>query len=147
MAAGKKTDPKKLDAFLDELAAGNATKHACEAADIGRTTVYELRAADSDFAARWKAAEDEGVEVLEQEARRRAVDGVERPVTIAGERELVREYSDTLLIFLLKAKRPGIYREHFKHEHSGPDGGPIELAVAGARDKLAARLDSGAPAK
>jgi hypothetical protein len=34
-------------------------------------------------------------------------------VTVAGKRELVREYSDTLLIFLLKGLRPAKYRERY----------------------------------
>jgi hypothetical protein len=34
-------------------------------------------------------------------------------VTVAGKRELVREYSDTLLIFLLKGRRPAKYRERY----------------------------------
>jgi hypothetical protein len=34
-------------------------------------------------------------------------------VTVAGKRELVREYSDTLLIFLLKGMRPAKDRERY----------------------------------
>jgi hypothetical protein len=32
---------------------------------------------------------------------------------VAGKRELIREYSDTLLIFLLKGLRPAKYRERY----------------------------------
>ena len=58
------------------------------------------------------AAQDEAVQVLEDEAVRRAYEGVEKPVTVAGQREFVREYSDTLLIFLLKGARPQKYRDN-----------------------------------
>ena len=47
--------------------------------------------------------------------------------TVSRKRELVREYSDTLLIFLLKSHRPGVYRETLRQEHSGPGGGPIPI--------------------
>jgi hypothetical protein len=135
-----KTDAKKLDTFLDRLSDGHTVKNACKEAGIGRRTAYDLRENDQAFATRWAEAEDEGVEVLEQEARRRAVDGVEDFKMAGDERVPVLRYSDTLLIFLLKAKRPGIYREHFKHEHSGPDGGPIAVEVAQVRDRLSSRL-------
>lgn len=36
---------------------------------------------------------------------------VERPVTVAGNREVIREYSDRMLEMLLKAHRPEKYRE------------------------------------
>jgi hypothetical protein len=37
----------------------------------------------------------------------------------------VREYSDTLLIFLLKGMRPQKYRDQARVEHTAPDGGGI----------------------
>lgn len=49
---------------------------------------------------------------LEQEAIRRAVDGTNKPVFFQG--EIVgfeKEYSDTLLVLLLKAHKPDKYRE------------------------------------
>ena len=39
------------------------------------------------------------------------------------------ESSDTLMMFLLKAHRPAVYRERPRVEHSGPDGAAIPLAV------------------
>ena len=35
------------------------------------------------------------------------------------------EYSDTLLIFLLKGVRPQKYRDNVRQEISGPDGSPL----------------------
>lgn len=59
---------------------------------------------------------------LEDEARRRAVEGVARPITVAGEREVVRDYSDALLVRMLKRFIPD-YRDSIKvdqkTEHSG----------------------------
>ena len=50
------------------------------------------------------------------------MEGVERPVTVAGKKEVVREYSDRLLIELAKAHIPE-YRPSFRvdqtTEHAG----------------------------
>ena len=58
------------------------------------------------------AVQEQVTQALEDEAIRRAYHGVQRPVTIAGKRELVTGYSDTLLIFLLKGARPHKYRDN-----------------------------------
>ena len=66
---------------------------------------------------------------LELEARRRAVEGTERPVFYqGGEVGYVREYSDTLLIFLLKAHRPNKFRERVEHEHKVPQAIEVKLS-------------------
>ncbi len=70
-------------------------------------------------------AKDEAFDALEGEAHRRAVVGVLKPVYQGGQRVgAIREYSDTLLIILLKAGRPEKFRDRF--EHVGRGGGPIE---------------------
>lgn len=57
---------------------------------------------------------------MEREAYRRAVDGVEKGVYYKGDRIATEhEYSDTLLIFMLKARAPEKYRENLKVDHSG----------------------------
>lgn len=59
-------------------------------------------------------------EVLEQEAWRRAVTGTLKPVYQGGEQVgTVREYSNTLMIFLLKGANPEKYRERVQQQHSG----------------------------
>jgi hypothetical protein len=45
--------------------------------------------------------------------------------------------SDVLLIFLLKAGRPEVYRDHHRVEHTGPGRGGLDAEV---------RLDEGARA-
>jgi hypothetical protein len=69
-------------------------------------------------------------------AIRRAYEGVERPVTVAGKRELVREYSDTLLIFLLKGLRPAKYRERYDVVVEAGDS--LVQAIARGRARAAA---------
>ena len=73
---------------------------------------------DPKYAERFDQLRQERVEEFEAEAARRAVTGVERPVTVAGEHVVVREYSDTLLILLLKANRPEKYKDRQAIDHS-----------------------------
>lgn len=80
-----------------------------------RSVVYEWREQEPDFAKAWDAALDRGSDALEDEAVRRAHDGVVKPVYQKGMRcGTIREYSDTLLIFMLKARRPKRFRDNIK---------------------------------
>ena len=99
---------------------------ACAASNVGRSTVYKWQEHDAEFSAAFGVAQVEAVEALEAEAYRRAVEGVEEPVTAAG-RGIVgytKKYSDTLLIFLMKGAAPHKYRDRL--EHTGKDGAAIE---------------------
>ena len=93
---------------------GNITT-AAALTGITRKTAYDARWTDPAFEREWEEAEDQAVELMEAEARRRAVHGTPRPVFHNGQQvgETI-EYSDVLLIFLLKAHRPEKYRE--RHE-------------------------------
>jgi len=108
----KKTD-KKGDAFIQSLiATGGNVSEACKAESIGRTAAYRWRNDDPEFASRWDAAVEVGVDQLETEARRRAFKGVKKPVYQGGKLVgHIQEYSDTLLIFLLKGNRKEKYSE------------------------------------
>jgi hypothetical protein len=86
---------------------------AAQAAGVHRSRHYDWLKKDPAYVSAFVAAQDEAVQALEDEAVRRAYEGVEKPVTVAGQREFVREYSDTLLIFLLKGARPQKYRDNF----------------------------------
>lgn len=81
---------------------GNVSK-ALLAANLKRTTAYRLFKEDQEFANEWIDAQELATDELFTECRRRAVEGVERPVYQNGKLVgTVREYSDTLLIFALK---------------------------------------------
>lgn len=126
--------PKKADRFIEALlgTGGNVTR-ACEAAALSKVAAYEWRKNDEAFAIRWEDAVEAGTEELEQEARRRAYEGVDEPVFYKGDEcGLVRKYSDTLMIFLLKARKPDKYRDNIKHELSNPDGSPLMQPIADA---------------
>lgn len=95
---GTRRTPKKVtqgEQFIEALAEHGNVRTACRIAVVGRSTVYAWRQEDATFSAAWETALAEAVEVLEEEARRRAL-RAEKP-------------SDTLLIFLLKSLRPQRY--------------------------------------
>lgn len=124
------TPEKRKELFLARLRKEPNITVAARAAGWARGYVYELRDDDPEFAAAWQEALDESVDLAESEVHRRAFKGSLKPVYQGGVRVgSIREYSDTLAIFLLKAHRPEKYRENLRHEHSGPGGGPIETAA------------------
>jgi hypothetical protein len=112
-------DTPKKGKFIAELKkTGNVSK-AAELAKVARKTVYRWKDDDTKFADAWKAAIDEAADSLEEEARRRAVEGVKKPIYQGGKRiGYVQEYSDTLLIFLLKGAKPDKYRERYENNQN-----------------------------
>ena len=94
---------------------------------IGRRTHYDWLAHDDEYARRFAEADVVAIDKLEEEARRRALAGVNEPVFYQGKIVgHVARKSDTLLIFLLKGKRPEVYTE--RHEHTGAHGQAIRVA-------------------
>lgn len=95
-------------AFLSALSQHGSKRRAMEQAGVSREQVDRLREADPAFSAAFDAAVEEAADRLEQEARRRAVEGVDRPVYQGGVHVGdVREYSDRLLEVMLKARVGG----------------------------------------
>ena len=107
---------RKQDVFLAAFAKHATVSAAATAVRVSRRTHYNWLETDEGYAARFKEVEEGVTEALEAEARRRAQVGVEEPVHYQGKRvDTIRRYSDTLLIFLLKARRPDVYRERLDH--------------------------------
>jgi len=98
---------------------------------IGRNTVYKWIREDKKFAADLDAAKVEACLSLEDEAVRRARYGVDKPVYQRGVCVgHVREYSDTLLIFLLKCWNRARYGDRSQLGIEIPKGTiPIKLSV------------------
>lgn len=114
--------------FLATLAKTGNVSAAAKAAKIHRDTAYQHRTDDEAFRKAWALAQEESADELEAEARRRAMKGTKKPVYQQGKLVgHVQEYSDTLLIFLLKGNNPEKFRERSSVEHSGPAGGPIAV--------------------
>jgi hypothetical protein len=124
-------DPREgwEETFLEQLReTGNVCKSYRAAGIRARSWVYERRA-DPEFARRWDEALADWADGIEAEAYRRAVTGTEKPLSHKGELtgDTVREYSDQVLIVLLRGAKPEKYRETVAHRHGGPDGGPIPV--------------------
>jgi hypothetical protein len=123
MAAPKKSEWKPK--FLEQLREHANVSKAAREAVVTRQMAYHERQGHKALEL-WDDAIEEGVDNAEEEAYRRAVHGVEKPVHYQGERvDKIQEFSDTLLIFLLKGRRSQIYGD--KKKLVGPDEGPIQV--------------------
>ncbi|HZQ65652.1 MAG TPA: hypothetical protein VFA66_10545 [Gaiellaceae bacterium] len=119
--------------FLEALAAGWSVTHAALRAGVARQRLYERRETDEGFAEAWADAYRQGTDALEDEARRRAVEGWEEPVFQRGELVgHVRRYDSRLLEFLLRARDPARFRENATVEVTGGGGGPVRVRREGA---------------
>lgn len=107
-----KLTSKRRELFLGVLRAGKSVSAGASAIRVSRAGLYAARARDKNFAALWDQAIEHGTDLLEDEAVRRGFKGTLRPIYQGGKRVgTIREYSDVLLIFTLKARRPGKFRE------------------------------------
>lgn len=121
--------------FLKELRDnGGFVGKACEVVAVSKQTVYNWRQSDPQFEAEWDRAVELATEDLEKEVRRRALLGVEEPVFYQGEIcGTVRKYSDSLLMFAIKARKPE-YRDRITVDVNKLDADiERELALLTAR--------------
>ena len=139
---GKIRHPKKR-AFLAAMANTANVLRAAEIAGMDRDNHYLWLKKDPAYAAAFEIAWQRGADALEAEAVRRAYEGVTKPIFHGGKRAIdvvqnpdgslkrdefgkpigipaaVREYSDTLLIFLLKGRNPAVFGDRTALEHGG----------------------------
>ena len=81
---------------------------------------------DEDYAERFHDAHIVCCDLLEAEARRRAVEGVEEEIYFQGEVVGSKmKYSDTILMFLIKGALPDKYAD--RKQLSGYNGGALEI--------------------
>jgi hypothetical protein len=108
MANRLKVTTEKKAVFLDMVVktGGNVTK-AAKAVGLAPKSLYEHRNKNDAFRSAWDEAVKQGADLLIEEAMRRAVKGVLDPVYqggfCVGHK---RQYSDSLLMFLIKGRRP-----------------------------------------
>lgn len=173
MARPTKRSPKRDDLFFQALAADGVVGRACELAGYARFSVYDYRRKDPEFRQRWAEALERSTERLEAEAFRRANEGHSsyvvsngrvvhlevykrdsegnivvgtdgKPIILERKPLVERKHSDTLMIFLLKARRPEKYRDRFDL-NVGPKAEPTaeELSDTELMDLI--RRDNAAP--
>ena len=149
--------PKKPSAFLAAYVLTASITKAAKAARVDRGLHYRWLKDDDAYVIAFAEAEEQAAQTLEDEAVRRAHEGVSEPLVyqrqfsykqrakkdgagndllIDGKKQYesygapicVNKKSDTLMMFLLKGFRPDRYRDRVSAELSGPDGGPIPTA-------------------
>ena len=125
--------PKKSEwkpRFVESLREVGNVSAAARHAGVSRQTVYKERKSSEQFRDAWDDAMEEAMDLLEAEARRRAVEGTHKPVFYKGAAVgEIREYSDTLTIFLLKGRRSDVFGDRVKQEITGDRGGPVTVRV------------------
>lgn len=137
MAATKRAAWKAV--FIEVLERTGNVVFACKQAHITRSVAYAARSRSEKFATEWDEAIEIAVAQLEEEARRRAAEGVQEPVFFQGSVSgYVTRYSDSLLMFLLKAHAPEKYRERSQVEHAGK----VDVRTL-SDDELRAIVDAG----
>jgi hypothetical protein len=107
----------KKRAFLVAYSECGNIVRAAAAAGVHRSSHFHWVKGDEAYADAFREAERMAGFLLEAEARRRAAEGIDKPVYYQGQVVgTVKEYSDTLLIFLLKGALPDKYREGWDFE-------------------------------
>lgn len=111
---------RRAKVFLETLAVAGNVSEASRVSKIAKNHAYTLRQRDSIFAELWDEALTIAADLLEQEAHRRAFEGVLKPVYQKGMQVgVVREYSDKLMEMLLKAHKPDRFAERSKLDVTG----------------------------
>ena len=119
-----RTREEKMQDVLDAIeTCGNITA-SCKKTKVNRKTLYEWEKTIPEFKSALDAARKIGAQGLEDEAIRRAYSGTLKPVFHQGVKvATVREFSDTLLIFLLKGSQPEKFKD--RTQLSGDAANPI----------------------
>ena len=122
------------DMFLAALAEGQTVTAAALRTGHHRSSFYELREKDADFAKKWDESHETGNDLLETEARRRAFEGVEKKIYYMGEEIAVeRSYSDNLLVKLMQVRSPDRWGKKLKIDVGLPSGEEFTRRIHVAR--------------
>ena len=127
--------------ILETLAKGLSPVAAAKAAGVAYSTIWTWKREDAAFSAAWDEAFEQGTDVLEDIALKRATVGNQRPVYQGGKQVgTVQEFSDHLLLATLARRREAWRQSKTKVELSGKDGGPVQVHHVRAliAEKLAA---------
>ena len=118
--------------FLEAFARDGTIRSGCRAAGINRTTYYRWVEGDEGFREGLSMASEEYEDSIREAIQKRAIEGVVREKRAYYKGDLVdvqveREYSDTLLAGMAKAKLP----EYKAGVDAGGEGKiPLEVALA-----------------
>lgn len=134
MTAGRpsKYDPSYCDAIIEAGREGKSW--TAFAADIGvaRSTINEWIANYPQFSEAASRAKALAASWYEQQQRRLVTEGGSSAQA-------------TLIVFGMKNMGGDDWRDKTETAHTGPNGGPVEIAVSDARSRILGRLDSLSP--
>jgi hypothetical protein len=127
-------------AFLTAYRETGNVRLACTVSHVGRSSHYRWLDEDPAYRGALELAREDAADVLEAEAQRRAVEGVEKPTGWYQGKAggYVREYSDLLLIFLLKGARPEKYKDRLELK-----GGLASIDYSRLSDEQLQRISNG----
>ena len=141
--------PERQRRFLAAFSACGSVVRASRWAKTHRQTHYFWMQHDPSYPARFRQAEMQAARTLEDEAVRRAHEGLRKPVWYKG--KIVgyeTEYSDTLLLAVLKANNPDKFRDRLEQTNvleMDPDKMSPELLDKIADHLLKKALGENAP--
>lgn len=123
--------------FIEVLADTGLVSAAAHAVDMSEQSAFRLRRAPGgeSFARAWEAATSAAATRLIDVAFTRAIDGVDMPVFDRDGCRIgsKRQYSDRLMMFLLRAYRPDRFRHAHRDERAASEAPPPrDLPVAAA---------------
>ncbi len=124
--------------FLKKLAQTANVSLSARHAGLSKSALYKHRQKHPLFATAWDDALGEALDALEQAVIERAGPGVERPVYFGGKLiGTVRNYSDALAMFMLRAHRPEVYaRLSAEATREGDDDAPARAEVLRRIERL-----------
>lgn len=135
--------PNWITPFLKALSAGSSVVEASAAARISSSTAYKLKRDDADFAEAWRLALEDSADILETEARRRAIDGVEEPIVYQGQLTPIYERDEHGRIVVDIVEMPDGDSERVPRQERNADGSLRYLTVRKPSDSLLALLLKG----
>lgn len=140
-------EPSWIGPFFDALRKTGIVARACERAGVTSTTVYARRREDADFRAAWDDAMEDAVDMAEEEAWRRGVNGYEEPVVYQGQLTPVFERDEHGEILLREVDQVDANGKPFKAkvpvQKLDERGQPVYLTVRKHSDALLALILKG----
>jgi len=136
MARPSKLTPEVRDAVCRFLRAGNPFRVACEAAGVAAKTGMEWRARGEDRDP--DRPGDEAFADFADATRRAEAEALARCAAVV--QKAVIDGSFQAASWFLERRAPAEWGKVDRHQVTGPDGGPIEIAPAISVEQLRARV-------
>lgn len=137
MSVNPKTTEANQNAFLAAYQEVGMVTPAAEAAKISRGAHYHWLRSNPEYRKRFEAAQLESSDVIEDHARKLALEGVLEPVFYEGQicgHKI--KYSTDLIKFLLQANNPEKFGNKIEQKLSGEVAQPVQFYLPAGRKAL-----------